>query len=129
MEWPELEGFKHLLETQLQHMAQPLRRRDEIAIENAPDTVDRCQQAAERELAIRHIESNFSRIQDIRLALERIDDGSYGTCLRCDQAISPRRLNAVPWAAYCIRCQEIADKEKVDRMQETFDPVYRRDVA
>jgi len=45
--------------------------------------------------------------------LERIEDRTYGQCLRCDQAISPRRLEAVPWAAFCIRCQEIEDKERL----------------
>jgi DnaK suppressor protein len=114
----QLQGFKGILETMLDNIEQPLRRRDEIAIENAPDTIDRVQQAAERELAICQIESNFSRLQNIRLALERIQDGSYGTCLRCDTDISEKRLAAVPWAACCVRCQDIADKERLERANE-----------
>ena len=131
MERLELERFRSILETILQNMEQPLRRRDEIAVENAPDTLDRVQRAAERELAIRQIESNFSRMQSVKLALERIEDGSYGTCLRCDQTIMPKRLQAVPWAAYCVRCQDIADHERVEEPEsEGIGMLMRmRDVA
>src|SRR3974377_336639 len=114
----ELEHFKQLLTTTLEKMEQPIRKREEIAIENAPDDIDRVQGAVERELAIRQLESNFSRIQSVKLALERIEDGSYGTCLECDEEISPKRLKALPWASCCVRCQEIADRERVKAERE-----------
>ena len=114
----ELEHFKQLLTTTLEKMEQPIRKREEIAIENAPDDIDRVQGAVERELAIRQLESSFSRIQSVRLALERIEDGSYGTCLECEQEISPKRLKAVPWACCCVRCQEMADRERVELERE-----------
>ena len=114
----ELESLKRTLETMLRSAEQPLGRRDEIAVESVPDTLDRVQRETERELAIRQIESSFSRVQKIRLALERIDEGSYGTCLGCDTEISPKRLNAVPWAEYCVHCQEIADREHSENEAE-----------
>ncbi len=130
MVYSDLQGFKGILETMMGSIEQPLRRREEIAIENAPDTIDRVQQAAERELAICQIESSFSRLQNIRLALERIEDGSYGTCLRCENDISPKRLQAVPWAACCIRCQDIADREQLERANEFAGQFAQaRDVA
>jgi DnaK suppressor protein len=114
----ELEHFKQLLTAMQEKMGQPFRKRDEIAIENAPDDIDRVQGAVERELAIRQLESTFSRIQSVKLALERIEDGTYGTCLECEQEISPKRLKAVPWASCCVRCQEIADRERVKQERE-----------
>ena len=114
----ELEHFKQLLGATLEKMEQPFRKRDEIAVENAPDDIDRVQGAVERELAIRQLESDFSRIQSVKLALERIDDGSYGTCLECEQEISPKRLKALPWASCCVQCQEIADRERVKQERE-----------
>jgi DnaK suppressor protein len=114
----ELEHFKQLLTAMLEKMEQPFRKRDEIAIENAPDDIDRVQGAVERELAIRQLESDFSRIQSVKLALERIEDGSYGTCLECEQEISPKRLKAVPWASCCVHCQEIADRERIKQERE-----------
>jgi DnaK suppressor protein len=110
MERADRERLKRTLKTMLQDVEQPLGRREEIAVENAPDTLDLVQRAAERELALRQIESDFTRLQKIRLALERIEEGSYGVCMRCDNEISPKRLQAIPWAAYCIRCQDIADR-------------------
>jgi DnaK suppressor protein len=114
----ELEHFKQLLTAMLEKMEQPFRKRDEIAIENAPDDIDRVQGAVERELAIRQMESTFSRIQSVKLALERIEDGSYGICLECDEEISPKRLKALPWASCCVRCQEIADRERMKAERE-----------
>jgi DnaK suppressor protein len=118
MEKSELERFKKILESSLERMGQPLRKRDEIAIENAPDDIDRLQGVLERELAVRQLESNFSRIQSLKRALERIADGSYGTCAECEQEISPKRLQAVPWASCCVRCQEMADRERVGQEGE-----------
>ena len=114
----ELEHFKQLLTAALEQMEQLFGKRDEIAIENAPDDIDRVQGAVERELAIRQLESNFSRIQSVKLALERIEDGTYGTCMECEQEISPKRLKAVPWASCCVHCQEIADRERVKLERE-----------
>src|SRR3974377_563795 len=114
----ELEHFKQLLTTTLEKMEQPIRKRDEIAIENAPDDIDRVQGAVERELAIRQLESNFSRIQSVKLALARSEDGTYGTCMECEQEISPKRLKAVPWASCCVHCQEIADRERIKLERE-----------
>ena len=112
MERAEIERFKGILHELRNEISQPGRKRDEIVVENAPDTLDRVQGAAERDLAIRQIESDFSRLQSVKLALARIEDGTYGTCLLCEEEISPKRLRALPWASYCIRCQDIADRER-----------------
>jgi DnaK suppressor protein len=45
----------------------------------------------------------------IQVALKRLDDGSYGTCSQCGDVINSRRLQALPWAIYCLSCQEIRD--------------------
>jgi DnaK suppressor protein len=107
------EESRNILRAMLHDLEQPLLR-DEIAVQNPPDTIDRVQHAAEREFAIRRIESDFNRLQSIRLALQRIDDGTYGECMRCGNPISSKRLRAVPWASYCVNCQEIADREAVE---------------
>jgi DnaK suppressor protein len=43
-------------------------------------------------------------------ALARLDAGTFGTCIRCGQVIAPGRLEALPWAAYCIGCQRDVDR-------------------
>jgi DnaK suppressor protein len=52
-----------------------------------------------------------------------MDREHYGVCLECEEPISPKRLDAVPWARYCVSCQEriaarIAEGEYVDEYQE-----------
>jgi DnaK suppressor protein len=72
------------------------------------------QLAGERELAIRNLDRESSLLRNVRLALARIADGSYGTCMHCDEEIKPKRLDAVPWTPYCIRCQEAADRHEFE---------------
>ena len=45
-------------------------------------------------------------LRDIDAALRRLGDGSYGTCMDCGIEITRKRLDAVPWARYCVTCQE-----------------------
>jgi DnaK suppressor protein len=48
-------------------------------------------------------------LRTVEEALDRIKNGTFGLCLRCDAEIPEKRLNAVPWAPHCIRCQEELD--------------------
>jgi DnaK suppressor protein len=48
----------------------------------------------------------YQTLKLIDAALDRMAAGEFGACLACGEAISNRRLNAIPWAEYCIRCQE-----------------------
>jgi DnaK suppressor protein len=116
----ELSRFKRVLEARQSELARVLRNREGIAIEKSPDALDEVQHAAERELAIRNLDRESHLLRNVRGALQRMDDGSYGTCLHCEEEISPKRLEAVPWAAYCIRCQEMADRNS-DESVEMFD--------
>ena len=108
----EMERYKKLLEARKAEIDESLRNRDEIAIEKAADAIDEVQLAGERELAIRNLDRESILLRSVRAALARIEDGSFGTCMHCEEDISPKRLNAVPWAPYCIRCQEAADRHE-----------------
>jgi DnaK suppressor protein len=110
----ELEKYKNILEAKQAELTGALRNRDEIVIEKAPDALDEVQLAGERELAIRNLDRDSNMLRQIRRALARIADGSYGVCLHCEEDISPKRVNAVPWAAYCIKCQEQVDRHEIE---------------
>jgi len=110
----DLEKFKNILERKRAELSGSLRNRDEIVIEKAPDALDEVQLAGERELAIRNLDRDSNMLRQIRRALGRIADGSYGVCLHCDEDISPKRVAAVPWAAYCIKCQEQVDRHEIE---------------
>ena len=116
----ELNKYKEVLEMKQAELAKVLRNREGITIEKSPDALDEVQNAAERELAIRNLDRESQLLRSVRNALARIHDGSFGTCLHCEEDISAKRLNAVPWAGYCIQCQEIADRHQ-DEGTESFD--------
>ena len=104
-------------------MVQVLRKRDGIAIEKSADQMDEVQYASERDMAIRNVDRESRLLLQVRAALQRIRDGTFGTCIECESAISPKRLAAVPWAPCCIQCQEAADRdgwEKTDLVSEAL---------
>jgi DnaK suppressor protein len=117
----ELNKYKEMLEAKQSELAQFIRNRDAIAIEKSPDALDEVQNAAERELAIRNLDRESNLLRNVKGALRRIDEGSFGVCLHCEEDISPKRLNAVPWTPYCIQCQEAADRRKAEGDEESFD--------
>ena len=48
----------------------------------------------------------YTHLRLVNEALDRINSGDYGTCLACDRPIAAKRLRALPWARYCVACQE-----------------------
>jgi len=119
----DLEKYKKLLEAKQAELEKGLRNRDEIVIEKTPDALDEVQRAGERELAIRNLDREASLLRNVRSALARIADGSYGICLHCEEEIKPKRLDAVPWAKYCIRCQEAADRYEFEGETPTGESI------
>src|ERR671932_176050 len=116
----DLNNFKKILESKQGELEQIVRNRDAITIEKSADALDEVQHAAERELAIRNLDRESNLLRNVRSALRRIDDGSFGVCLHCEEEISPKRIAAVPWAPFCIQCQEQADRNQ-EQGDETFD--------
>src|ERR1700687_5867554 len=108
----ELKKFKEILEARQAEVEVFGGNREGIAIEKSPDALDEVQHAAERELAIRNLDRESQLLRNVRGALRRIEEGSFGVCLHCEEDISPKRLAAVPWTAFCIGCQEIADRSQ-----------------
>ena len=64
----------------------------------------------QRDLALR--DRTTAQLALVEEALARLEVGTYGTCLRCGGPIAAPRLEALPWAAYCIACQAIVDRER-----------------
>ncbi len=108
----EMNKFKKILENKQDELERIVRNRDAITIEKSADALDEVQHASERELAIRNLDRESNLLRNVRLALRRIDDESFGICMHCEEEISPKRLAAVPWAPFCIQCQEQADRNQ-----------------
>ena len=103
------ETFRPALNAKLAELEAFRINREALAIDFSPDELDRIQNAGEREYAMRTLERNTKLTNEIKDALGRMDEGLYGICMNCEEAIKPKRLAAVPWASLCIGCQEEAD--------------------
>ena len=120
----ELEKYKAILEAKRDELSVGLWNRADIAIEKTPDALDEVQLAGERGLAIRNLDRGSNLLRSVRGALTRMADGTYGICLHCEDEIKPKRLDAVPWTKYCIRCQEAADRHEFEtESAETLDEI------
>ena len=117
--------FKKILDRKEAELTQSLRRRDDIAIEKSPDQMDELQRKATLELAIHNMDREYLLLRDVRAALQRIHDGSFGTCIQCEWPINPKRLAAVPWAPLCIECQEAADRDKYETTESLIDSLVK----
>jgi DnaK suppressor protein len=62
----------------------------------------------QRDLALR--DRSAAHLAELEAAIGRLDDGSYGICIRCHRPVAPERLEALPWAAHCIECQRIVSR-------------------
>jgi RNA polymerase-binding transcription factor len=107
--------IQEALELKAAELDRVLRKRDDIAIEKSADQMDEIQYATERDLAIRNVDRESALQRQVKAALARIRDGSFGTCMECESEISPKRLAAVPWAPLCIQCQEATDLDRQGR--------------
>jgi DnaK suppressor protein len=89
--------------------------------EVAEDTLDVADQAVfsyQKEMLFSQGTEGHSQLTLVRLALERLEDGTFGECLHCGNVIGEKRLEALPWTPYCIECAEkveIGDLDDVAR--------------
>lgn len=67
---------------------------------------DSAQATEQRSEVLGMIEASRQRLHAIDAALERVEDGTYGTCVRCGQSIPVERLEARPLAIHCVACAE-----------------------
>jgi DnaK suppressor protein len=122
MNQTELNKYKAMLLARQAELSAGLRNREDIAIEKTPDALDEVQLAGERELAIRNLDRDSNMLRHVKGALARVADGSYGVCLHCEEDIKIKRLDAVPWTKFCIKCQEAADRHEFEgEAGETMD--------
>jgi DnaK suppressor protein len=114
----ELNRFEAILNAQTIELEQLIRHRDGIRVERSADQLEEIQQASERALAVCNFDRHFNHLRNVQAALRRTQEGSFGICQKCDDDIAPKRLAAVPWAQFCIRCQEAVDRS----LEETQAP-------
>jgi RNA polymerase-binding transcription factor len=100
-----------VLEAKLKELLKLSGSREELEIQPTADPIDQVRSNTDRDMAVQTLNQQARSIQEIRDALARIEDGSYGQCERCEEPIPPRRLEALPWARMCVQCQSAVESE------------------
>ncbi len=82
--------------------------RQAVLAEQVPeDSIALGSQNLMQDLAVGQLQRHKQLFEEVEAALRRIEDGSYGVCGGCRNAIPVRRLQALPWARYCVSCAEL----------------------
>lgn len=114
MDQVELDAVKqNLMEMRrlvLQEVNESLSTYREMGEEALPDISDVSATAYSRDVLLNLGENQRQKIRDIDAALERIANGEYGVCVRCEEEISPQRMRVRPFSRYCIECKTEIEK-------------------
>jgi len=110
----ELEKYRRLLDDKKASLSQEIAKtrsaEEETTEESTQDIADKAVSSYTREFLYSLTDGERGTLLQIDEALARIDEGSYGFCTNCGQPMAEKRLTAVPWAPYCVDCQELAEK-------------------
>lgn len=79
-----------------------------------PDPVDLAVRNYSKNVMLAVSENDSRQLIMIDEALLRIEDDEYGSCQNCEKEINPKRLAAIPWARYCLDCQELLEQGLID---------------
>ena len=79
-----------------------------------PDPVDLAVRNYSKNVQLAVSENESRQLTLIDEALQRLEDKEYGTCQNCEKPINPKRLAAIPWARYCLDCQELVEQGLLD---------------
>src|SRR2546430_13932125 len=102
--------FKQVNEAELSS-----RERDSEATQ---DPADMAANAYTKELLISMSANDRKLLQLIDEALERVERGEYGECVNCGEPLVEKRLDAVPWARYCLKCQDLQERGLLNEDEE-----------
>jgi DnaK suppressor protein len=114
MNQQELNNFRHILHEQLATLLGEAERTVDGMSEkqNFPDPTDRAALESDRSFTLRIRDRERKLIGKIKEALDRIDDGTYGVCEECGEAIGLERLRARPVTTLCIGCKSLQEAEE-----------------
>ncbi|MGD9563391.1 MAG: TraR/DksA family transcriptional regulator [Pyrinomonadaceae bacterium] len=79
-----------------------------------PDPVDLAVRNYSKNVMLAVSENESRQLALIDEALLRVEDDEYGLCQNCEKEINPKRLAAIPWARYCLNCQELVEQGLLD---------------
>lgn len=111
----QLKDIKERLLKERELLVQKLQGND-LSIDDSetPDPVDLAVRNYSKNVMLAVSENESRQLTLIDEALLRLEDDEYGVCQNCEKDINPKRLQAIPWARYCIDCQELVERGELD---------------
>jgi len=110
----EIETYKVRLRAKERELIQSITRVEvdgrETSDVDTQDPVDKANGAFAKEYFFQQSDADRAILGLVQGALARVQTGEFGICVACGQPLEPKRLEAVPWARHCIRCQKLQDK-------------------
>ena len=110
----ETEKYRRLLEEKKSSLSAEIAKtrsaEEETTEESTQDIADKAVSSYTREFLYSLTDGERGTLLHIDDALGRIEDGNFGFCMNCNTTMTEKRLNAVPWAPYCLDCQELSEK-------------------
>lgn len=88
----------------------------QIVAEETLDVADQAVFSYQKEMIFSQGTEGHTQLSLVRLALERLDEGTFGECMQCSRPIGEKRLEALPWTPYCIECQEKVENGELEDM-------------
>lgn len=113
--------YEKALRAKLDELGRNQPAKDSIRVSDAAEIEEKIQLLSDRDVAVRVLDGGSKIGRQIFAALQRIQRKEYGTCLGCENPIRENRLKAVPWAAYCLTCQEAINRGEIDDNSAAFD--------
>jgi DnaK suppressor protein len=107
------EHFKQVLETraaELESVLVAAQRETRVDAARHPDPADQAASEYERQSLVHKADATRQTLRTLKQALGRLQEGSFGECAQCGGDIELKRLEAIPWARYCVRCQEAREQ-------------------
>jgi DnaK suppressor protein len=86
----------------------------EVAADSALDAADQAVQSYQKEMLFSQGTSGHEQLALVRVALKRLNEGTYGECIHCGKTIGLKRLEALPWTPNCITCQEKIENGEIE---------------
>jgi len=87
------------------------------------DVCDISSMDRERNMSLQMIERDRSKLKAVEDALDRIEDGSFGSCDECGETISAGRLKIMPFANVCVSCQSLQEKQAKGQIGQSESPL------
>src|SRR5258708_35271652 len=100
------------LQRQVERLAKDVAESTQVT-ENAKSPISSAENASDsydQDCAFMSMESEEELMRKVDIALARMREGSYGQCEECEDNIKPERLEALPWATMCVKCQELEER-------------------